>query len=43
MRDVWPTAKIDHGTAAVDSRRGAVGDLVLDDVRLEGVVLKKER
>lgn len=37
--DVRADAEIDHGTAAVHSRRGAVRNLVLDDVHLEGVVL----
>lgn len=38
--DMRASAEIDHGTTAVDGRRGAVGDLGVDELNLEGVILR---
>lgn len=37
--DMWTDAKIDHGTASVDSRGCPVWDLVIDDMLLVLIVL----
>jgi len=41
MWDVGTDTQVDHGTAAIDSGRGTVGDLGLNDVLLVFVVLRE--
>lgn len=40
VRDVRATAEIDHRATAVDGRRRAIGDHLIDEVDLVGVVLR---